>query len=502
MKNFVIIIIFILSAFKVFSEVKNPDLIPINFTQKLEDTIAPNYKLTLSSKVVFLDSFNAVRSLYGNPRNMGFIIQKTMDGGYNWSNIYADTVHEYIEDGKKKLYMPKMLIDFDYFSNHKIILYCSSESYRNACYNIISTDNGITWSEEKYDSLNEVYFYTYKEEPILKVEFGISDGNFPFQQNKYYVKLENGEWDRIIFPDSIMQKKYSAFKLIDSNTIFINFVNDTSGSFATFEYFPYLYYIDRREFEPYLIPEEFNKYPMRLQFRTVDDAMVTYYKFIPESNNKEWDTYIIRTTNKWKTWDTLLNMTEFTKWKRIVNFLGITYYDSLNILIYGVDYNIIKTNDGGKSWKQLSVPQMSRVEYDSLQFNNIENMTWMNLLVNFSGCSWTSKNVCYVYSGDYYWSLGIIYRFQEYPTSFIDNYNNMSILPFPNPARSTTRVKLQQEGQVAIMAVDLLGRTFPLWSGNASTGDMELDVSTLPTGSYTLLIDYGTKREAVRLMKE
>jgi hypothetical protein len=73
---------------------------------------------------------------------------------------------------------------------------------------------------------------------------------------------------------------------------------------------------------------------------------------------------------------------------------------------------------------------------------------------------------------------------------------------FPNPAYSTTRLKLQQEGQVAITAVDLLGRTFPLWSGYASTGTLELDVSALPTGSYTLLIDYGTKREAVRLMKE
>ncbi len=72
----------------------------------------------------------------------------------------------------------------------------------------------------------------------------------------------------------------------------------------------------------------------------------------------------------------------------------------------------------------------------------------------------------------------------------------------PNPTTSTAYVNLQQEGQVAITAVDLLGRSFPLWSGYASTGDMELDVSTLPIGSYTLLIDYGTKREAVRLMKE
>ncbi len=72
----------------------------------------------------------------------------------------------------------------------------------------------------------------------------------------------------------------------------------------------------------------------------------------------------------------------------------------------------------------------------------------------------------------------------------------------PNPTTSTAYVNLQQEGQVAITAVDLLGRSFPLWSGYASTGDMELDVSTLPIGSYTLLIDYGTKREAVRMMKE
>ncbi len=72
----------------------------------------------------------------------------------------------------------------------------------------------------------------------------------------------------------------------------------------------------------------------------------------------------------------------------------------------------------------------------------------------------------------------------------------------PNPARSITRLNLQQEGDISITAVDLLGRSYPLWSGYASSGDMELDVSTLPTGSYTLLIDYGTKREAVRMMKE
>ncbi len=73
---------------------------------------------------------------------------------------------------------------------------------------------------------------------------------------------------------------------------------------------------------------------------------------------------------------------------------------------------------------------------------------------------------------------------------------------FPNPAHSSTRLNLQQEGDISITAVDVLGRSFPLWSGYTSVGEMELDVSSLPEGSYTLLINYGTKVEAVRMMKE
>ena len=75
-------------------------------------------------------------------------------------------------------------------------------------------------------------------------------------------------------------------------------------------------------------------------------------------------------------------------------------------------------------------------------------------------------------------------------------------IPFPNPALSTARISLQQVGEISISAVDMLGRSFPLWLGFASTGEMELDVSTLPPGTYTLLINYGTKVEAVRMIKE
>lgn len=74
-------------------------------------------------------------------------------------------------------------------------------------------------------------------------------------------------------------------------------------------------------------------------------------------------------------------------------------------------------------------------------------------------------------------------------------------IPFPNPALTSTLISLQQEGDVTISAIDVLGRSFPLWSGFATVGDMELDVSTLPSGSYTLLINYGTKVETIKLIK-
>jgi len=59
------------------------------------------------------------------------------------------------------------------------------------------------------------------------------------------------------------------------------------------------------------------------------------------------------------------------------------------------------------------------------------------------------------------------------------NYLFNSSIPFPNPALYTTRISLQQEGEVSISAVDVLGRSFPLWSGFATAGEMELDVSAL-----------------------
>ncbi len=104
----------------------------------------------------------------------------------------------------------------------------------------------------------------------------------------------------------------------------------------------------------------------------------------------------------------------------------------------------------------------------------------------------------YLYAMFYYHGFYRI-KWDNLITSISDNGINNNI--FPNPARSTTHISLLQEGDITFTAVDVLGRSFPLWSGYASAGDMELDVSSLPAGTFTLLINYGIKVEAVRLIK-
>jgi len=73
---------------------------------------------------------------------------------------------------------------------------------------------------------------------------------------------------------------------------------------------------------------------------------------------------------------------------------------------------------------------------------------------------------------------------------------------FPNPASSTTTIKLTEELNGKISAVDLLGNETLVWSGFAPAGDLELDVSVLPAGIYTILINNGYKTEALKMIKE
>ena len=178
------------------------------------------------------------------------------------------------------------------------------------------------------------------------------------------------------------------------------------------------------------------------------------------------------------------------------------------------------TSNGGRNWYRVSELKMLPNKLFILKFEHNYVLclnSWSDIIESFDlAQSWLidfanhklgnlpfeirnvyqiSQNNFLIYDADELWELNI-------KGNKIIEPINLYHLPFPNPADATTRIFLSQEGDVSISAVDVLGRSFPLWSGFASAGDMELDVSPLPAGTYTLLMNCGTKVEAVRMIKQ
>lgn len=181
---------------------------------------------------------------------------------------------------------------------------------------------------------------------------------------------------------------------------------------------------------------------------------------------------------------------------------------------------VCRSSNYGETWERISpkeLPGLNRInrvyaEGNVILASSADNFG--NYISKNFGKTWSAEpysiqqylttNICsflrlneYLYAMFSYYGFYRI-RWNDLITSISDDGINCII--FPNPARSVTRISLQQQGDVSISAVDMLGRSFPLWSGFATAGDMELDVSLLPTGAYTLLINYGTRVEAVKLI--
>lgn len=104
-------------------------------------------------------------------------------------------------------------------------------------------------------------------------------------------------------------------------------------------------------------------------------------------------------------------------------------------------------------------------------------------------------------------SLSNLIIFSKNPNNIKNNnrefINYVEIL-YPNPISDFAKLKLDNEfsGFVSISIVDLLGNTTELYKGEL-IGNMplDLDFSDFPSGFYSLIIDYGTKREVVKIIK-
>ena len=490
------------SILKVYSQVEKPDL---NFLDSIAEYEYGKYYFFSHDYFLCADSLNCIRSLSTEfPEYSGFIIIQTSDGGKNWSKIYTDTTYEYVENGEKKIYWGNQLINAHYLPNHKIILECSSGHKQCGGYTITSTDNGENWDSILIDSIYAEQIYFWRNKQIIKMHYNYGDGYYPFIQHKYLKSTDNGiTWERIIIPDEYKNKIYMHFKLIDSNTIYFQIIENPDSHYSSYKFTSVFLKIKENK---WFVNEKLSKllrYPFVPTYRTSNDASLVIQVVNPDSVSLT--SYILRTSNNWETLDTVLNYNNFRKYHLKSSHLkNIRYYDSLNIIAFGDDYSLVKTSDGGKNWKQLNIPFFSKDVFDSLIFvNDVEKQTEYYRFVMFHHLQWPTLQKFYISTSGLLSRHGYLYESITNTTDVISSDNTKKdFLLFPNPTTSTTTIKLDEELNGKITAVDLLGNETLVWSGFAPVGDLELDVSHLPAGIYTILISNGYKTEALKMIKE
>jgi photosystem II stability/assembly factor-like uncharacterized protein len=184
-------------------------------------------------------------------------------------------------------------------------------------------------------------------------------------------------------------------------------------------------------------------------------------------------------------------------WNDMTNPTSIVAKDG-NVFVGTKLYGIFVSTDNGETWsKKRGNKNDGLLTFDTTSsFAEAETNSLVTSGDYLYAALTSDKSENFKYVGVFKIKINDITDVQE------QNPRNKLTNLFPNPAQTTTHISLPKEGDITISAVDVLGRSFPLWSGYASAGDKELDVSALPTGSYTLLIDYGTKREALRMIKQ
>jgi len=520
MKGFIILFIFVISSVSLFSNTETANLIRVDSISYEEFN---HFKLSTPSQVIFIDSLIGIRSLFDIADDeQGFLIQKTINGGYDWETIFVDTLI-YLDttiDGKEFISAPRLLKKIHFFKNGKIILECSSVSWNTGqsrnkgCSIITSEDSGINWNEVKNDTLKNMNYLYYKEKPIMWMEFVKEFYYKPFLYHRFFATTNDGKsWEKIVIPEKLINFKFMEIVAVDENTVLFMFCDDSTPQWT---YYPHFYKIKEKYFEEYNIPKDLltSKAFIDISLRTIDDAILKVNRVFERDsitgNAKQWETYLVRTTDRWQTRDTILDMSIFTKYYKKSLLKKCIYFDSLNLIAYGYNYDLVKTSDGGKSWTHLQINELAREQYDSLIYYNVNNINsdsiiYLHLLTFFTGISWPELGSCFVFCNERVWSPGIIYKVNDKINGIKDDKTYNSGQFYPNPVSDFARLKLDNEfpGLVSISLVDLLGNSTEIYKGEASGGvPLDLNISRFPTGFYSLLIDYGTKREVVKVIKQ
>ena len=118
-----------------------------------------------------------------------------------------------------------------------------------------------------------------------------------------------------------------------------------------------------------------------------------------------------------------------------------------------------------------------------------------DLLIGASGASSNGLNL----AGAAYVIFG-----RQTTTSIKSNIISLPLELIPNPASINLTVKvanLNQISSVSLSVFDVLGRNIPLAYERTGTDHLQLDISTLPQGSYVLRVQIGGETGTARFIK-
>lgn len=369
----------------------------------------------------------------------GFDIYVSKKLDLKWKKIFTNNLQGYY------------IKDISFIDNDKIIAVVKKEVYQNGSYKYFSKIieiTGDTSYKVLYETPIELNIYKIIFRPNSVVTF------FPCYNKILWLNSEN---------------KIDSLKI--ENVKY--FVNNSFG--LTFDNYYYFIAVDSNNKDILYLTQDFKEIKKQVLSTAINnlvmiskDVGLTHVSVVDKQN-------ILKTTDGGNSFNVVYSFELNNPNIPLINY--INFSDLKNGVAAGINGKVFYTDTGGSNWFDISLSKSN------------------GSLIPF----YPFANELYVYDGvEAYKFVGMFpndVRFSD-PISF-----NKGLYLFPNPALSTTRISLLQEGDISISAVDVLGRSFPLWSGFTSAGEMELDVSTLLTGTYTLLINYGTKVEAVRLIK-
>ncbi len=300
----------------------------------------------------------------------------------------------------------------------------------------ISSNNGNTWSEKKYEEEMYPYYIDFIDELHGIIVFSSKNG--------IYITNDGGKnWTVVNSPDT----NFTTFiaKRININTIITYMFQNGSRLLAK----------TTNLGEDW---EILNNIPRMNNLAFINEN--TGWILINEETPSKRDKYVVaKTTDFGKSWVRQLDYVSTGNWG---GFESIKFIDSLNGCIGGWQGTFFRTTDGGNSWAQNNLPNMKENE-------RVENIAY------------SSHGKVMVHT-----NFGCLARktFDVNDVKEPEN-NKMEFLIFPNPAKEF--IQLTTDGITNVNIYNSIGNHLGTYL--VEYNSIQIDVSDYPSGLYFVRIN-------------